>query len=83
MLFVTDEQRQILEEDGAPTPLLDADSGRCYIVMPVDFSNDGAGTFRASMPGMNAVAEADVPSDAAETLAVLLRTILERGGQLQ
>ena len=80
MIFLTDEQRQILQEDGAPLPLLDASAGRCYMVMPVDVFADEAGVFRASVPGMNAVAEAELPSDAAETLAVLLRTMLEQNG---
>lgn len=58
-------------------PFIDADAGKCYMVMPVDFSADEAGVFRATMPGIDAVAEAEVPSDAAEALAVLLKAILE------
>ncbi len=78
MIFVTDEQRQILQEDGVPMPLFDAYAGKCYMVMPVDFSTEGTGVFQARVPGMGALAEADVPSDAVEALAILLRKMLEQ-----
>lgn len=78
MIFVTDEQRQILQEEGAPLLLLDGTAAKCYIVMPVNLSRAEAGIFHATMPGIGAVAEAEVPSDAAETLVVLLRTMLEQ-----
>ena len=81
VIFVTDEQRQILEGEGVPMPFIDGD-GKCYMVMPVDFSADETGVFRAVMPGMNAIAEAEVPSDAAFALAVLLRKMLEQEEQL-
>ena len=70
---VSDEQRQYLDLDGVPLPLIDAEGGRAYMVMPVDISADEPGTFRATMPGIDAVAEVEIPSDAVETLAVLLR----------
>lgn len=78
MIFVTDEQRQVLQEGGAPMPLIDGDDGKCYMVMPVEFSRNGEGLFRACMPGYGAVAEAEVPSDAAVTLALLVRKMLEQ-----
>jgi len=77
VIFVTDKQRHVLQEQGVPTPFIDGE-GKCYMVMPVDFDADASGIFRARMPGINAVAEAEVPSDAAETLAVLLRKMLEQ-----
>lgn len=58
MIFLTDEQRQVLQEDGAPMPLIDGDAGKCYMVMPVEFSSEGT-VFRARMPGFGAVAEAN------------------------
>lgn len=77
MIFVTDEQRQILQEEGTPTPLLDGIAGKCYMVMPVQFASDEPGIFRVSVPGIGAVAEAELPTDAVETLAVLLRKMLK------
>ena len=62
MIFITNEQRQVLQDDDVPMPLIDADAGKCYMVMPVDFSADASGVFRATMPGIDAVAEAEVAS---------------------
>lgn len=78
MLTVSDEQRQLLQDDGVPIPLIDAEAGKCYMVMPVDFSHDRTRFFRAQMRGIGAVAQAEVPSDAAMTLAMLLRKMLEQ-----
>jgi hypothetical protein len=77
VIFATDEQRQILEQDGVPMPLIDGNAGKCYMVMPIEFSDIGTSIVRARMPGIAAVAEAEVPSDAAMTLAVLMRRMLE------
>lgn len=77
VIFVTDEQRQILQNEGVPTPFIDAEAGRCYLVMPIEFSADDYGIFRAQIPGISAVAEAKVPSDAAIALALLFRKMLE------
>ena len=70
-----------MQDDGLPIPLIDSDAGKCYMVMPVDFSADASGVFRATMTGIDAVAEAEVASDAAEALAVLLRAMLEQDGE--
>jgi len=78
VIFVTDEQRQILRDDGVPIPLIDADAGKCYMVMPIEFSRDDTGFFRARMTSYEAVAEAEIPSDAAEALSVLLKKMLEQ-----
>lgn len=78
VIFVTDEQRQVLQEDGVPMPLIDGDAGKCYIVMPVAFSRESDGFFRARLPGFGAVAEAEVPSDAAAALAILVRKMVEQ-----
>jgi hypothetical protein len=78
VIFVTDEQRQILNEDGVPMPLIDGHSGKCYMVMPVEFSADKSGIFSAHMPGFGAIAEAEIPSDAVVSLAILMRKMLEQ-----
>lgn len=78
MLVVSDEQREILGVEGAPTPLIDDIAGKCYMVMPVEWSASEEGFFRAIMPGVGAVAEAEVPSDAAIALAVVLRKMLDQ-----
>ena len=38
MIFVSDEQRPVLQQDGPPMPLIDAVAGKCYMVMPVEFT---------------------------------------------
>ena len=38
MLFVSDEQRQYLDLDGAPLPLIDAERGGGYMLMPVNLT---------------------------------------------
>lgn len=58
-------------------PLIDAETGTCYMVMPVEFSGDESGIVRARIPGFAAVSEAEQASDAAMTLAVLIRKMLE------
>jgi hypothetical protein len=35
---VSDEERQYLDLDGAPLPLIDPERGRCYMLMPVNFT---------------------------------------------
>ena len=70
-----------MQNDSLPMPLIDAQAGKCYMVMPVDFSADASGVFRATMTGIDAVAEAEVTSDAAEALAVLLRAMPEQDGE--
>ena len=62
-------------------PFIDGE-GKCYMVMPVRIFAYEPGTFRAIMPGMNAIAEAEVPSDAAFALAVLLGKMLEQDEQM-
>jgi len=76
VLTVSNEQRQILEQDGAPMPLVDGIAGKCYMVLPVEFSSAGSGVVRARIPGVRAVADADDPTDAAMTLAIVLGKLL-------
>jgi hypothetical protein len=78
VLTVSDEQRQYLNLDGAPLPLIDAEQGRCYMLMPVNFTRSSDGRVLARVPGVRAVGEADQPTDALATLAILIKDVLER-----
>ena len=78
MLFVSDEQRQYLKLDGAPLPLIDAERGRAYMLMPVNFTPGEGGRVLARVPGIRAVGEADQPTEALATVAVLIKEVLER-----
>jgi hypothetical protein len=75
---VSDEQRQYLDLDGAPMPLIDAERGRCYMLMPVHFTPGRSGRVEARVPGIGAVGEADQPTDALAALAIVLKEALER-----
>ena len=77
VLMVSDEQRQYLDLDGAPLPLIDPDQGRGYMLMPVDFTRSPGGRVFARVRGVRAVGEANEPTEALGTLAVLLRKIQE------
>ncbi len=78
MLTVSDEQRQYLDLDGAPLPLIDAEQAHGYMLMPVDFTRSPAGRVLARVPGIRAVGEADQPTEALATLALLIKDELER-----
>lgn len=78
MLSVPDEIRQYLDLDGPPLPLIDPERGRCYMLMPVTFSSEPPGRVSARVPGIRAVGEADQPTDALATLAVVVRDNLNR-----
>ena len=77
MLFVSDEQREFLDLDGAPLPFIDDKRGRCYMLMPVNFTRGPGGRVFARIPGIRAVGEADQPTEALATLAVLIKEKLE------
>ena len=78
MLRVSDEQRQYLALDGAPLPLIDAKQGRGYMLMPVNFTRGRSGRVFARVPGIRAVGEADEPTEALSTLALLIKDVLDR-----
>ena len=78
VLTISDEQRQYLDLDGAPLPLIDADQGRGYMLMPVSFTRGSGGCVLARVPGIRAVGEGDLPTEALATLAVLIKEVLER-----
>ena len=78
MLTVPEEQRQYLDLDGAPLPLIDAEEGRGYMLMPVNFTRGPGGGVLARVPGIRAVGEGDQPTEALATLAVLIKNVLDR-----
>ena len=73
-----DELRQYLDLDGPPLPLIDAEQGRCYMLMPVNFTPGPGGGVMARVPGIRAVGEGNVATEALATLAVLIKKVLDR-----
>jgi hypothetical protein len=76
VLTVSDEQRHYLKLDGAPLPLVDYEGGQCYMLMPVTFTQAADGGMQARLPGIDAVGEADQPTEALAALAVLLQKVM-------
>jgi hypothetical protein len=73
VLSISRQQRHYLKLDGAPLPLIDRDEGKGYILMPVTFTRGSGGCVLARVPGIRAVGEANLPTDALATLAVLIK----------
>ena len=78
MLTIPDELRYYLDVDGPPLPLIDPEKVRGYMLMPVSFTRDPSGSILARIPGIRAVGEADQPTDALATLAILIKEVLDR-----
>ena len=74
---MSDEQRNFLDLDGAPLPLIDPERGRGYMLMPVHFTRTKDGSVLARVPGIRAAGEADQPTDALATLAVAIQKHLD------
>lgn len=77
MLTVSDEERHYLDLDGAPLPLIDPERGRGFLLMPVTFTRGTGRRVLARVPGIRAVGEADRPTEALATLAIVIRDVLE------
>ena len=77
VLSVPDELQPYLDHDGPPIPLIDAERGKCYMLMPVRFTKNPLGRFFARVPGTRAVGEADLPTEALATLALVIKEHLE------
>ena len=78
VLTISKEQRRYLKLDGAPLPLIDAEVGHGYMLMPVTFSRGPGRTVLARVPGVRAVGEADLATEALATLAILIKENLHR-----
>ena len=78
MLTVPDELRQYLDLDGPPLPLIDAEQGRGYMLMPVNFTLGPDRSVQARVPGIRAVGEGDEATEALATLAILIKDVLDR-----
>jgi len=77
MISVSDEQRQFLRLDGAPLPVVDDESGRCYMLMPVNFTRGSGGRIVARVSSIRAAGEANQPLEALGTLSVLIQDKLD------
>ncbi len=77
MLSVPNELRQYLDLDGPPLPLIDADAGQGYMLMPVAFTRDPRGRILARVPGIRAVGEANQATEALATLAFAIKDRLD------
>lgn len=78
MLEVPNELRPYLEHDGPPIPLVDYEEAKCYMLMPVNFSPGKPERVLARVPGVPAVGEANQPTEALATLAVVIQRNLNR-----
>ncbi len=81
MLTISDEQRQILDENGVLLPLLD-EEGKCYMVMPIKFTTDSLLT-QAYIPSIAAYGEGETREDAVLALQEALRNYTEACGREQ
>jgi hypothetical protein len=78
MLTVPEELQHYLDLDGPPIPLIDSERGQGYMLMPVSFTRGPGRRILARVPGIAAVGEADQPTEALATLAVLIQQVLHR-----
>ena len=78
MIPVSDEQRYYLNVDGPPLPIIDDEDGSCYMLMPVTFTRGSGRRILARVPGIRAVGEADQPTEALATLAVLIKEVMDQ-----
>ncbi len=72
---ITDEQREIIAEEGTPLPIADDKKGKAYVVLQVSFGRTEDKVFRAVAPGVNAVGEGDIPSDALFSLCAAIQML--------
>jgi hypothetical protein len=79
VVTLSDEQREAIAQDGTPLPIIEADDGKAYIILRVNFARTEDSVFRAVAPGVNAVGDGDLPSDALFALCVAIRTLFNGG----
>jgi hypothetical protein len=79
VLTLSDEQREAIAQYGTPLPVIEADDGKAYIILGVNFERADASVFRAVAPGVNAVGEGDLPSDALFALCAAIQTLADSG----
>jgi hypothetical protein len=72
------EQRQAIAQEGTPLPVIDADSGRAYLLLSVQFTPGFDGSVIASVPGFGLFGDADTPDDAVAALAQAARMLCDR-----
>lgn len=77
MLSLPEELRPYLDHDGPPLPIVDYEGTDYYMLMPVTFTR-APGGFQARVPGIDAVGEADEPTEALAALAVLLQKVMHK-----
>ena len=77
MLSLPEELRPFLEHDGPPLPIVDYEGTDAYLLMPVRFTRVRDG-IQARIPGIDAVGEADQPTEALAALAVLLQKVMHQ-----
>jgi hypothetical protein len=77
VLTVSDEQRQAIEDSGAPLALLDAQSGRPFMLLAVELSPASIDGVRAEIKGIRAFGEGTSPDEALIALQEALRAILQ------
>jgi len=82
VVTLSDEQREVIAQYGTPLPVIEADDGKAYIILEVNFARAEAGVFRAVAPGVNAVGEGDLASDALFAFCAAIETLTLARGEL-
>ena len=80
MVTLSDEQREEIAAYGTPLPIIEAEEGKAYILMPVKMDRTRSGVFRAVVPCMNAVGDGDVPSEAVFALCAAIEAATKAFG---
>lgn len=78
MLILSDDQRKVLKEEyGAPVPVIDAESAKGYVLLPVDFSPTEPDGVRAALRGIRAIGEGEEPYDALLALCAAIQGLTD------
>jgi hypothetical protein len=81
MLTLTSEQRQAIENEGVPLPVVDEGTGEAYMLLPVEFLPDPElGGYTARIPGISAYGDGETKEDAILSLQAALSAYIEAFG---
>lgn len=80
--LLSDDQRQAIEEDGTPLPVIDKLAGSTYILLSVQFIPDPLqGGFTAHIPGVAAYGGGETKQEASLALCEALRSYMDAFGR--
>lgn len=82
MLAMSDEQRQIVEREGTPVPIVDGLTRNTYVLLGVEcISDPSQSCFTARIPSITAYGEGETAQAASLALCEALRGYLEAFGE--